>query len=204
MSFKTKFMSKVAQSPFGKMLSNHEGVAAIEFALVAPIMIFFYFGMTEITMAISADRKVAHTASVVGDLATQVTEINKAELESILTAALIVVDADTNTSSKLGVELISYELDGSNSVVEVGYAKMGPISGTAFDTAKVKDMMTTTSGAVVARVNFEYQPVTMSYVQKMTLSETFILKPRKSASVIFDEGGTSTFSCTVSGMTPSC
>ncbi len=182
--------------------SDNDGVAAIEFAFIAPIMIAFYFGMSEIAMAITADRQISHTASVVGDLTTQVSGVNQAEMESIMTAALTVIGASADTRGDVTIELNSYQMatDGSGTIDRIGYARMGPAisaGGPAtFDPNTISDMISETSGAVVARVNYKYVPVTLKFVDTMTLSETFVLKPRKSISVAFDEGGKTTFTCT--------
>ena len=177
------------------------GVAAIEFAFVAPIMIMFYFGMSEVAMMISADRQISHTASVVGDLSTQVAAINKADMESIMTAALMVIQADSSDRADVTIELSSYELNADGTTIDrIGYALMGPAISSGgpatFDPSTISDMITSTSGAVVARVNYKYEPVTAKFVDNMTLSETFVLKPRKSISVAYDESGNSTFTCT--------
>ena len=181
---------------------KRDGVAAIEFAFVAPVMIAFYFGMSEIALGIGADREVAHTASVVGDLATQVSVVNQNEMESIMTAALTVLGVQPEKRAGVTVELNSYQMrtDGSGTIDLIGYARMGPTisaGGPAtFDPNSVADMMSESSGVVVARVNYKYEPKTMKFVENMTLAETFVLKPRKSVAVAFDEGGATTFTCT--------
>ena len=177
------------------------GIAAIEFAFVAPIMIIFYFGMSEIALAISADRQISHTASVVGDLSTQVAGVDQNEMESMMTAALMVLGVDAADRANVTVELSSFELNADGSTIDrIGYALMGPAisaGGPAtFDASAISDMISATSGAVVARVNYKYEPVTMKFMDKVTLSETFVLKPRKSVSVAYDEGGNTTFTCT--------
>ena len=54
--FKNTLLSSAVKSVRGvarKLNGDNRGVAAIEFALIAPIMISFYFGLSEIAMAIS-------------------------------------------------------------------------------------------------------------------------------------------------------
>lgn len=47
---------------------NDRGVAVIEFALIAPVMIFTYLGSVEASSLISTDRKVQSVAGTIGDL----------------------------------------------------------------------------------------------------------------------------------------
>ena len=195
-------LKQFAKSAITAYVEKRDGVAAIEFAFVAPVMIAFYFGMSEIALGIGADREVAHTASVVGDLATQVSVVNRNEMESIMTAALTVLGVQPEKVSGVTVELNSYQMktDGSGDIDLIGYARMGPpisAGGPAtFDPSAISDMISETSGVVVARVNYKYEPKTLKFVENMTLAETFVLKPRKSVAVSFDEGGATNFTCT--------
>ena len=42
---------------------DRRGVSAIEFALIAPVLIFAYFGLAELSGALLADRRAAQIAS---------------------------------------------------------------------------------------------------------------------------------------------
>ena len=66
-----------------RMLANRDGIAAIEFALIAPIMIALYVGLAEISLLVTADRNVSHAASVTGDLATQIEVLDTDEVENL-------------------------------------------------------------------------------------------------------------------------
>ena len=50
---------------------DQSGVSAVEFALIAPVLIIFYFGLAELTQAIMAQRRTISTASAIGDLVAQ-------------------------------------------------------------------------------------------------------------------------------------
>ena len=188
---------------------DNRGVAAIEFALIAPVMIAFYFGLSEISIAIAVDRDVTHATSVAGDLATQVIDLDRLDVVDVMTAALTVLSVNSNNLSDVTVELNSYEKSGTN-ITRIGYARMGPAisaGGPAtYDPSTLgNNLLSDTSGVVVARVNYKYKPTTLVFMKNVTLSETFILKPRKSLVVPFDEGGKSNFSCTAqSGQTVTC
>ena len=43
------------------------GVSAVEFALIAPLLILMYCGMAELSLAMMAQRRLSNIASAIGD-----------------------------------------------------------------------------------------------------------------------------------------
>lgn len=50
---------------------DRRGVSAVEFALIAPVVMLIYFGMVEFCQGYMAQRRAGHTASTVADLVAQ-------------------------------------------------------------------------------------------------------------------------------------
>lgn len=73
-----------AKSFAQRFRSDRRGVAAIEFALVVPMMLVMYLGTIEISAAVSVNKKVSRVAATVADLVTQQTEVVKTDLKGIL------------------------------------------------------------------------------------------------------------------------
>jgi len=71
--------------------SDEKGVAAIEFALIAPVMFGIYFGITVMSITISADRNVSHATGVTSDLSTRFSSIDEVDAGNILTAAVSIL-----------------------------------------------------------------------------------------------------------------
>lgn len=205
-------LKKVLYNRLQRVKDDRKGVAAIEFALIAPVMIAFYFGLAETTLAITKDRNVAHTASVAGDLATQVSELDEEGIEDVMTAALTVINVPSHEVARVSVELHSFVMrtDGSKTVDRIGYARLGPeITSSEMAPLEASDlsanMLNETSGAVVARVAYRYEPNTLKFVSNMVLTESFVLKPRKSLAVPFQQGAVSEFTCSAkTNLTVSC
>lgn len=63
---------------------DRRGVAAIEFALVVPLMLVMYLGTMEISAAVSINRKVSRVAATVADLVTQQIGVDKTDLKGIM------------------------------------------------------------------------------------------------------------------------
>ncbi|WEZ84858.1 pilus assembly protein [Rhizobium sp. 32-5/1] len=62
---------------------DRKGTGAIEFAIIAPILIMTYIGAFEVSLGFNVARKVARASSTVADIVTQQTEVNKAFLDSM-------------------------------------------------------------------------------------------------------------------------
>ncbi len=68
----------------GRFKDEAKGVAAIEFAFIAPLMLIMYVGTMEISNAVSANRKLSRVSSTVGDLLTQATCFTDAKISDII------------------------------------------------------------------------------------------------------------------------
>jgi len=70
-----------------KLRGDRSGVGAVEFALIAPVLIVLYMGSLEVSVAMSVNKKLARAASTVADLVTQDEAVDKAFLLSMLNVA---------------------------------------------------------------------------------------------------------------------
>jgi len=181
---------------------DKSGIAAIEFALIAPIMIGIYFGLAEVASAISVDRRVSHTANVVGDLATQTTELLNVDVEEVMAAAVRVLDLPN--VSDVTIELTSYDLDADGNPRELGRATLNqgqdlqPFNPDTVDSR----ILNTTSGVVVARVAYSYTPLMLRFTDAdINLRETFLLKPRRSESIPIGDDPSLPVTCSATNVT---
>lgn len=191
-------------------LRNKDGIAAIEFAFIAPVMLFMYFGMAEVATAISIDRQISHSANVAGDLATQSETVSVDEMTEIMTATMMTMGIPSDKRSKVKIEISSYARASDDSIIQKGRATLNGPFPTTFDASKLDDrILSSTSGIVVARVIYSYEPLKLRYMESdFDLKETFMLKPRKSANVDIEDNGSGTpsnqYSCVFASGKPSC
>ena len=79
---------KVCVRAFGRRAAqDRRGVAALEFALIAPLMILLYVGLAQLSSAIIASRHASHAASSLGDLVSQCSSVSDNDLGNIFGAA---------------------------------------------------------------------------------------------------------------------
>lgn len=90
------------------------GAAAIEFAMMAPLLIFFHLGAVEMIQSWEAHRRVAHVAAALADLTTQNASISANGLTDVLAAgALLITPFSTN---QLGERITSFTADANGTV----------------------------------------------------------------------------------------
>ena len=69
------------------LLNDRSGLAAVEFAMVFPIMVVLYFGVVEFSSAIAVDRKATQVARTLSDLTSQSISVADADIKSFGEAA---------------------------------------------------------------------------------------------------------------------
>lgn len=103
---------------------DSKGVAAIEFALIVPIMIGLYIMLNETAHGMRAARKVTMGARLISDLITQATDVNNAYRDDVLASINTIMQP--YSGSLAAVRITSIRFDGNGK----GYVDWSESSGT--------------------------------------------------------------------------
>lgn len=158
---------------------DQHGVSAVEFALVAPIMIALYFGSVEVSDAVSVDRKVSLTAAALANLTSQVTTISATDMTNIFDASGAIVAPYDANKMKMSVTCISIDAN-KNATVKWSVTRNGTTSsGTAtLPTA----LQVANSQIILAEASYAYQPtVGYNITGTLNLSDKMYMTPRQTA-----------------------
>ncbi len=89
----------------------HDGVAAVEFALLVPIFIFVYLMSFQLTVGFSISNNASRAASTISDIVTQQATTNKADLVDMYSLASAIM-APYSTAG-LNIKVTGLTLDAS-------------------------------------------------------------------------------------------
>lgn len=70
-------------SLFSRLRRDERGISAVEFAMIAPVMIFFYFGLAEFCQGYMAQKRMGHASAMVADLVAQEESVTAATVDDI-------------------------------------------------------------------------------------------------------------------------
>ena len=102
----------------GRFARARDGIAALEFAVISPIMISLYFGVTELSDALTAGAKTTAVAASAADLVAQDTKICNAEMNDIFSALDAIMFPYPGGNMHI---VISSLIDAGNGTVKVAW-----------------------------------------------------------------------------------
>jgi Flp pilus assembly protein TadG len=179
--------------------ASQRGVSAVEFAMIAPLMVLLLFGSAEASLAVTVDRKTTLAASTLGDLAAQTDAVSCTELAQIGAVTRLVFEPYSGVDATMVVA--SLRLDGTAAKVE--WSKF-LTTDTSAGTIVCNDvppshplyvnkivtidpaLFAPGGGLVVGDVEMVHKSIGTSFLaNNLKLQERFYLRPRKSLKLKF-------------------
>ena len=172
---------------------DRSGVAAIEFAMIVPIMVMLFFGTVEFSQALTCDRRVAQMASTTADLVAQYDTLSIAQVDNIFKISKSLLLPYTTTGLEMSVTNLSKTGTGTPAGTwsQDLNSPTGPYQGAYSGSVPTGLLPDQSAGAttcvVMAEVKYLFKPTIGYFLSPSTgvnLNEKFYLKPRKSTCVI--------------------
>jgi Flp pilus assembly protein TadG len=159
---------------------DRRGVSAVEFALLAPLMVGLYLGCAELSDGVGADRKVSLTAAALANLAAQAAPgISSSDKDNIVAAASQVIVPYNASLLRISVSCINID---ANKRVTTKWTFTGGAGGVATATTVPTDLVVASTQLILADVTYDYTP-TIGYTiaGTITLKDHMFMSPRISA-----------------------
>lgn len=170
------------------------GVAAVEFALIVPIMFFLFVGTIEFSQALTVDRRVTQAASSTADLIARAPTSGLTEDQVDRDLKIVEQLIAPYDLTRLYVKIISVRADGApGNPAVVTYSvdwSRDNRSGTPHVRGETYNdvpagLLVAGESVIIAEANYDYAPIIFHYFIQaaFNLSEKFYLKPRNSSCV---------------------
>lgn len=183
---------------------DRRGVAAVEFAFMVPLLLSLYLATMEISQAIETNKKVSRLGSMTADLVTQMPAVTSSDIDGIMAIGDAILQPYVRSKTKIHVTAIEITKDATPRTQVVWSRKLiegKPSADLAAGTQVTIPSALRIPGTFLIRVEsaLDYKPVIAwkadsslipglsSIAKGMTMSETYYLRPRMSATIPCDK-----------------
>lgn len=171
-------LARAALRPIGSFLTNVEAVAAVEFAMVLPVMVTIYLGMVEVSTGVSADRKVTLLSRSLADLTAQKKTLTSAQVGNIFDAAAAVLSPYAAADAQMVISSVKVDNEG---VAKIAWScqRNGTAHGANTEIELPDGLAVNNTTLILAEVTYPFTPV-IGYVLSGTieLEEKTYMRPR--------------------------
>jgi Flp pilus assembly protein TadG len=166
-----------------RLAHSDSGLAATEFALIAPVMIIMYFGLVEYTLAQDARTKATSVASTAADLIAQEKEVCDPEVNDTFAALNAIMYPFPPNSMKVRVTSVIEDGNGGYKVAWSDGYNLAPLS--VDQTVSVPAGLITAGGSVImSEITYTYDsPYNYFFSSTFDLPDTFYSHPRKAQQI---------------------
>lgn len=174
---------------------NRDGIAAVEFALIAPALIMLYVGMVEAVNFASASNKVSSVGATVADLVARSSYVDDDDIATVFAASATIMGTIDDSTLQLTVSSVAAQPDGTYKVAwsDAFNGATAPNRCSTFTMpATAGAMMTTGESVIVTEISYTHNLLLgdltirnfgegADFIQTSSVlgfSETFYQKPR--------------------------
>ncbi|MDB5653397.1 MAG: TadE-like protein [Tardiphaga sp.] len=193
----SKVMASRSRLPrlLARLSADNRGIAAVEFAMIMPLLMLMFFGMIDVSMGIGADRKVTMIAQTMADLPSRYTAVTDTDFSNFFKIGDAMMTP--YPTAKLSVTISQIYLDPTSNGLGKVYWSKGDAVRAVNTTVVVPDgligkdpttkVVLANQYLILAEVSFPYQPIIGYVVPKagLTLSESTYTRPRQSICVYY-------------------
>lgn len=164
------------------ILRKEDGIAAIEFAIIAPLMVLIFFGCIELSLMMRADRRVTATASTLGDLTSRLATVTDEDMRELYNAAIVMMQPYPASDTRMRITSI---VDNGNGRTEVRWSDGHRMTArTVGSLVEVPEGIVPSPGSVIlTEIEYDYSGITQVIDTSKTLTDTFYLRPRRVSNI---------------------
>ena len=169
-----------------ELRGNNNGVAAVEFAMIIPLMAAMLIGTNEFAAGVAIDRKVTIMARTLSDLTSQNTEVTDAKLTNFFNAGKSIMTP--YPSAPVQGTITELYINPTTLKARVQWSQ-GAAPHTAGDIIDIPDALKIAGTyLILSEVRYKYVPSVAWFLNKadgITLSDISYTRPRQGICVLY-------------------
>ncbi len=176
---------------------SDDGVAAVEFAILLPLLISMFFGVVETSLALLCRADVSVMAATAADLISQVNAASTTDITNVYAAAGTILypyySGGSTGKPTIRITSVIYDTTSKSTTsgkvawtcAQAGTGTLTPASRAVGDTVTLPQALMTTNGSVIiAEVAYNYaSPTTQVITGPINMTNNFYTKPRRIAQI---------------------
>ena len=181
-------------SRFRSLLRDNSGIAAVEFAFLAPVLMLMTFGTFEITRALIVHKRFQKATTMIGDLVAREQQLGatsteaKNQLNAIMVAAVQAMSPYSSSTMQMGIyQFRANSTDATKTRIEWSYAYNSmvtqPCSLTyTANTLVPANLLSKGDAAIVIDAKYQFSPLLKdllpNVIKNMTWTDRATFAPR--------------------------
>lgn len=182
-----KSLREFLPARFKSWVEDIEAIAAVEAALIFPVLLTLLMGTFDMGYGILAAQKTIRAAQVTADLVARHKQVNAADVNEAIDGgrmALAPFDA-----SSFGVDIVSVRFDEDNNPVPI-WCETRNMTSNADSLSNLQALGSPGEGVVVVTVRYQYEPTFAGFVvDTIQMEEVSFVRGRLSSTVTYEGGG---------------
>lgn len=174
-------------APVMRFWRDRRGVSAVEFALIAPVVMLIYFGMVEFCQGYMAHRRAAHTASIVADLVAQSDVTSTEDLTAVFAIGDMIMRPFSAETLSIRVSSVTKD---SKGVARVDWSRvsgeaMNPLGKNEIISDLPPGLIENEQSLILGETEFEYNSAFGQVISKpIRFTRSYYLRPRTVEKVV--------------------
>ncbi len=162
---------------FARLRSDERGVSAVEFAMLAPVLIAFYFGMAEFCQGFMAQKRMGHASAMVADLVAQEETVATANLDDIFDIGGLMMEPFATAGLKQRVSSVTR----TSGVARVDWSRGDGMAARVVNSTITlpTDLIANGESVIVSEATYDYDSPVDYFMPGITrFSHIYYLRPR--------------------------
>ncbi len=169
-----------------RLVREEEGLAAVEFAFAAPVMLLLMLAMVDLGNGITASRNVTAASQIAADLVAQERQLSDAEVSNVFDMVDMILNAPDPTAASATIYSVSMDL--ATNAVAVDWVETSGTGAGSASTSLPPGLLEPGRSVIVAKITYSHETtfggVVLPFVgdivgDSFEISQDAYLRPRR-------------------------